>query len=201
MQFRLSVFPVILALSACTLVSSIQPVVSDKAAIAEPQLLGDWTLIQDRDTSRLRVTQEPSPAGSVSTVYTIRLTNGTDSARYQGRIGPLTRDILVLEATADETSLWEQYAGFILTTYMQIVVRRSASGLEFALFNTDSLNGMLASHRMRTPYIVRGEHPSKTMFLTADPAALRAALASFATRPGALVPLRRAGHQLTIPRW
>ena len=102
--------------------------------------------------------------------------------------------------TAGDTARWGRYAGLLVPTYIQVVVERSASGLEFGFFNTDSLMVALDSQRLRTPYFHFGGVPGDYMF-TGEPAALRAALSTFAMQPGALVHLSREGHRLTIPKW
>ena len=199
MRCRLSLLTVVVALNGCTVVSSIQPLVADGSAIAEPRLLGDWQLTSADDTSltQVQVTEVKIPGVPFTNTYAIRILSGSDTLWYEARLGPFTRNTWLLDVTAGDTARWGRYAAFLVPTYIQVVVERSASGLEFGFFNTDSLKVALDSQRLRTPFF----HLPGDYVLTGEPAALRAALSTFAMQPGALVHLSREGHRLTIPKW
>ncbi len=199
MSTRLAMLPILWLVTACTSVASIHPMVADGAAIAEPRLLGDWQLIQGGDTTLIQVTQKTSPSGPVATEYLLRsVSNNSDTIRLVGRLGPFGPGTWVFEVTPASASDWDRYNGLVLPGYMQVVVRRTAGGLDFLGFDTDSLKAALESGRLRTPYIRSGGHDDK-IFLTSESAALRTALVNFSARPGVLVPVSRAGHVLSLP--
>jgi len=196
-------------LSACVSVATIGTAVPSGAEVFEPQLVGTWELGVDTSlSSRLVITKEGAA------LYLIRdlEVSGTSSV-LMGRLGPLGTHRWILELSpvgdtskythplsGDSTRLTPPSYPLMQPVIMPLVIERADSGLVFAAFNGDSLRTFLTSGRLRTPFAVvkQGDLNATVLLTEQEPSSLNAALQTFADRPGALIPLARVGHRLTL---
>ena len=198
-------------LSACYTVASLQTAIQPGAEVFDPRLVGTWEMSTDTSvTGRMVITREGAAQ------YLIRdLEVQGPSSVLMGRLGPLGPRRWILElspvgdtskythplASKDSTRLSPPSVPLMLPIIMPLVVDRADTGLVFSAFRGDSLSAELTSGALRTPFtVVKQGDISVTVLLTAqDPGSVNVALATFAGRPGALIPLPRVGHRISMP--
>ncbi|MEJ2216761.1 MAG: hypothetical protein P8099_09105 [Gemmatimonadota bacterium] len=162
-------------LIGCGFVMSVAPVVPESDAVPLPGLVGTWYAT---DGSRATVTARGGREYDIATVDS----DGTPG-EFRARAGHLG-DRLVLD-------VWSNPPGDVENTlisgHVLLFLELEGDDLREASFDADSLANALRTRALRTPFVEPESTMSKNLpILTAPTHSLRAALASYMQRPGAV---------------
>lgn len=162
-------------LIGCGFVMSVAPMVSRSDAVPLPGLVGTWYA---KDGSRATVTARGGREYAIATVDS----DGTPGA-FRARAGHLG-DRLVLDVWSDPPGDVENT---LIAGHLLLFVELEGDDLREAAFDADSLANALHGGVLRTPFVeAESATVEKRLILTAPTDSLRAALASYMQRPGAV---------------
>ncbi len=158
-------------LAGCVVVS-IEPVITDSAAVFEPGLLGTWRAASDSDLVEI---VRSGPDG-----YLIRHRVGDDAHEYRARAGRLgDRLVLEIRPAADGDDL--SAPGRRIPVHQLLALDLHGDRAETAFLELDTLHAALARGDVALAHLPRDDG----LLLTGPSEQLRAVLREYVTRPGA----------------
>ena len=165
------------SMGGCVL--SVAPIVDEEHAVEVPGLAGAW--VADDDTATIASVGDGD--------YRVTLVEDDGRSRFSARTGKLG-DRLVLDAWAElegngPAGLTESVVGTLIPGHVLIVLELEGDRLRTAVLEADSVVAAIRTGALRTP-----SHEDEAMLLTGSTDSLRAALAGYLERPGALAEWR-----------
>jgi len=165
-----------LAMLASGCVLSVNPVVSESDATFDARLLGSWQEVSGSD--RAVVTR-----GADNTYAIEYMTNGKVT-RLGARLGRLGERAVLDVWPAPDSAPSELHAGFTIPGHLLVTLDAGAEEVRVAMIEPDTFAAALRSGRLQLEHAHTGGRP--VLLGTTDE--LRAALAPYLMRPGALAP-------------
>lgn len=170
--------------SACVL--SVEPVVSDSLAVFDARLLGTWATESDSD----RV----SVARFDDKTYALEYTSDGKTDRFQARLGRLgNRMVLDAWPVLAGSGLSEAYRDMLIPAHLILVLGIGPDTVLTALIDAGALRKALAAREVALDYVSSNDR----LILTGKTAELRAGLAPYIQRKGALDSAQRWRRVMT----
>lgn len=171
---RRTIPTVALALTGC-LVLSTDAVVPSSSATIDPRLIGAWQEVNGTDHAVI--------SRGDSGTYAIEYSSDCKAGRFTARLGTLGhRTVLDMWPTPGDKEIPDPYPGFMIAGHLLLVLDVGSDELRVAALQPDTLGKALQRGIVKLPYVQAKDQ----LILNGATAELRAALAPYLTRPGAL---------------
>jgi hypothetical protein len=156
-------------------VVSTDAVVPASEATLDPRILGSWAEIDGSDRALV--------SRGAANSYAIAYSDGKGrTGRFEGRLGRLgTRTVLDVWPAPVKHAIPEPYGDVLLPGHVLLALEIATDRLTVSTLDPDSMGAALRAGSVRLAYDTSGDR----LVLRAPTPELRAALHSFATRPGA----------------
>jgi len=157
-------------------VVSVEAIVPEANAEFDARLLGTWQGASD-SSDRATISRR---SGSR---YAIEYSDAKDTGKFEARLGRLgNRMVLDVWPTPGDSDVAEPYRGLLIPGHTLFVVTIAPDSLVTSLIEADSLRAVLRRGQLRLDTLGN----VRQLVLTSSTSALRAGLARYILRPGAL---------------